>query len=79
MENLNDLIKIAKHRQKLADDAIYAALQELKTMFCSQNAYEEAEEAVLLYIYEGTDTKDKQITLGNLIRNIKSINKVERS
>ncbi len=75
MNNLSAIIKIAKQRQKLADEAIYKAVQSLKEM-CGDNqkAFEEAEEEMLLYIYDGTDTHDNKITLSKLIKDIESIN-----
>lgn len=74
MNNLCELIKIAKHRQELADKAVYNVTEYLKTICGSQKAYEEAEEEILLYIYEGTDPQDNKITLNKLLKNIKALN-----
>lgn len=74
MNNLSELIKIAKHRQQLADEAINEAVEHLKTICGSKKAYEEAEEEMLLYIYDGTDTHDNTITLNKLLKDIRRIN-----
>lgn len=77
MENLKKLIRIAKERQKIADNAILKAMAELTSLFDarSQKEYEEAEEAVLLYIYDGKDINDNSISLSDLIKQIRTIEK----
>ncbi|MCM1059031.1 MAG: hypothetical protein NC452_01905 [Eubacterium sp.] len=74
MNNLCELIKIAKRRQELADEAVYSVTEHLKTICGNRKAYEEAEEEILLYIYEGTDPQDNKITLKKLLKNIKALN-----
>lgn len=71
MNNLKELIRIAKHRQKLTDAAIEKAINELRMICSDKHTFEEAEEAILLFIYEGTDIDDKKITLDELMRSIK--------
>lgn len=75
MNNLRELIKNAKELQEVTDKAVKETLDVLSTKFKNNQYYSEAEEAVLIYIYEGTDVKDKEITLNNLMKKIRAMNK----
>lgn len=73
--SLKELIRNSRKLQKVLDLSIEKALDELKDICKDKEAYQNAEEAVLLFIYEETDTNDKQITLDKLMDNIRNINK----
>ena len=75
MNDLRELIKNAKELQEVTDKAVKETLDVLSTKFKNNQYYSEAEEAVLIYIYEGTDVKDKEITLNNLMKKIRAMNK----
>lgn len=75
MNNLKELIKNARELQEITDKAIKETLDVLSAEFKNKQYYSEAEEAVLIYIYEGTDVKDKEITLNNLMKKIRAMNK----
>lgn len=76
MNDLKELIRNARKLQKITDEAVIKALNELESI-CKNNKYDyqSAEEAVLLFIYEETDSKDNKITLNDLMKNIRVINK----
>lgn len=75
MNNLKELIKNARELQEITDKAIKETLNVLSAEFKNNQYYSEAEEAVLIYIYEGTDVKDKEITLNKLMKKIRAMNK----
>lgn len=75
MNDLRELIRNARKLQKITDEAIKKALGELKSMCNDKYSYQNAEEAILLFIYEETDTNDNKITLNDLMKNIRAINK----
>lgn len=75
MDNLRDLVRSASRRQQFADEAIGRCLDELKLMCSDMKTFEKAEEALLLFIYDGTDTNDNEITLNEFMKNIEEINK----
>ncbi len=77
MDTLNDLkqlIRVAKRQQSITDTAIERAIHRLKLICKSKEVFEEAEEAVLLFIYYGTNINDKEISIDELMKNIKVIN-----
>lgn len=73
--NLKELIRGSRKLQKVLDLSIENALNELKDICKDKEAYQNAEEAILLFIYEKTDIDDKKITLDKLMDNIRNINK----
>ena len=75
--NLKELIRSARKLQKILDTSILKILNELIDICgdIDQKTLENAKEAVLLFIYEETDTNDKKITLEELMRNIRTISK----
>lgn len=73
--NLRELIRSARKLQKIVDVSIEKILVELKDICKDKEAYQNAEECVLLFIYEETDINDKKITLDKLMENIRAINK----
>lgn len=75
--NLKELIRSARKLQKILDTSILKILNELIDICgdIDQKTLENAKEAVLLFIYEETDTNDKKITLEELMRNIRAISK----
>lgn len=75
--NLKELIRGARKLQKVLDFSIEKLLDELKDI-CGDIDNEDlqnAEDAVLLFIYEETDINDKKITLDELMENIRAISK----
>lgn len=75
MNDLRKLIKNAKELQEITDKAIKETLDVLSVEFKDNQYYKEVEEAVLIFIYEGTDIKDNEITLNNLMKKIRAMNK----
>lgn len=75
MNDLRELIKNAKELQEITDKAIKETLDVLSVEFKDNQYYKEVEEAVLIFIYEGTDIKDNEITLNNLMKKIRAMNK----
>lgn len=73
--NLKELIRGARKLQKILDISIEKVLNDLKDICKDKEAYQNAEEAVLLFIYEETDINDKAVTLDGLMKNIRAINK----
>lgn len=72
-KELKNLIKNATKSQLNSDVAIKKTLNELKQLCKNPIDYQNAEEAVLLFIYEQTDTNDNKITLDMLIEHISRI------
>ena len=74
MNDLKELIKEAKELQQITDKAVKETLNVLRAEFKGKY-YEQIEETVLIYIYDGTDINDNEITLNNLMKKIRAINK----
>ena len=75
--NLKELIRSARKLQKILDTSILKILNELIDICgdIDNEDFQNAEDAVLLFIYEETDVNDKKITLDELMENIRAISK----
>lgn len=71
LRELKQLTKTAKQMQRITDEAIEKAIYELRRSCRSEQIFESAEEALLLYIYEGKDVNDKKIEIDDLMNIIK--------
>lgn len=73
MDDLKQLIITAKRQQAKTDSAIGKAIGALSLLCDDKQSFEKAEEAMLVYIYQGTSVDDKKIDIDKLIQDIENI------